>query len=186
MQKALSDHEVLKIAGPDITRVFIYPDIVKNINNINDLINDRYPQAIILYQFQDDPIKDSIGGHWVAVKRFPPKMGKKARFDYFDSYGKMIDQPLDVMDKNYRIKTDQIKKKLSELLYKSGYDDINYNDHQLQEHKRGINTCGRWSSYYLALGLNLDQFYDLMKSAKKKLGYKSYDKMIVDLTKDLL
>lgn len=182
VDKSLTDDEVLKVAGPG-TRVFPYPKI-EEMNHINELVDEKngFPNAIILYQFKDDPKTNSIMGHWTAVK----SMKGGSKLVYFDSYGKTIDQPLNVMPEDYRIKSNQVQKKLSELIGDSQFNDIHYSQYPLQEHKKGINTCGRWASYFCNLGLDSDRFYELMKQAKKDLHYKSYDKMIVDLTNNLL
>lgn len=179
LAKALSDKEVLKIAGPN-SRVFLYPQIA-NMKSIDELVNDTYPNAIILYQSEDDPQTNSIYGHWTALKKI-----SRNKICYFDSYGNMIDYPLTRLDAEYRIKTRQLFKKLSHLLGGSNYTDINYNEHDYQGKNKDIATCGRWASYFCSLGLDTDGFHQVMSTAKKLLGYKDYDKLIVDLTNKLL
>lgn len=179
MNKALSDSEVLKLAGPG-TRVFLYPQIA-NMKSIDELVNEKYPNAIILYQFKDDPVENTISGHWTALKRL-----NQNKICYFDSYGNIIDYPLEVMGADYRIKTHQLFKKLSHLLGGSKYTNISYNEHKYQEKKPNISTCGRHAGFFCNLGLDTDSYFDLMSKSKKMLGYKNYDKMIVDLTNNLL
>jgi hypothetical protein len=175
MDVALTDTQVKQVAGPG-TRVFLYPQIAQ-MKSINELVNEQYPNAMILYQIESDPKTHNIYGHWTAVKRV-----NNNKICYFDSYGGMIDYPLSKIDREYRRRTHQVVNKLSELLADSKYGDINYNEHRYQAEGAGVQTCGRHAGYFCSMGLDTDRYWWLMSRAKKDLGYPSFDKMIVDLT----
>ncbi len=78
-------------------------------------------------------------GHWCCVfKR------NSNTVEFFDSYGKTIDEPLNYAKKDVRIRNNEVLPHLSKLLYESGYQ-IEYNDHRLQSMSETIHvaTCGR-------------------------------------------
>ena len=122
MYYPLSDKDVVKVAG-DGTRVFMYARLPENIDN---LINDRNPNAIILYESQRDENGDSYG-HWCSVN----KIGNDVNF--FDSYGGKIDSQLSDIPLMFRKTSNQLRNKLSEMMANSNYN-INYNEHKYQQY----------------------------------------------------
>lgn len=171
MDYSLSDKDIRKLSG--CNKIILYPEL-NNLNSIDELINDYEPSCIILYQTMVS--KHQIYGHWTSLK----KIGNKICF--MDSYGGMIDQTLKQLDPNLRIRTDQVRYKLSELLKKSRYDDINYNEHRYQKLDPDITTCGRYSGLFIKLKeFDTDMFYNMMKIIKDHTN-KSYDEIIVELT----
>ena len=76
MEKLLSSKEVMAIAGKG-TRVFQYPHL-NNLVSINQVVNDLYPKAIILYQMEQQG--NTISGHWIGFKKVGNSLHIKNEF----------------------------------------------------------------------------------------------------------
>lgn len=148
----LSDEEVLRLVDGR-SNLVLYEDI-HNYKTIDDLLYP-YDACIILYVFQKKPY---TFGHWVLMH----KRGNE--LEYFDSYGKEIDYPLDEVPKNLKKQTNQDYAYLTKLIVDSPYK-IQYNDHQFQESDPKIKTCGRYVALRLLLkDLSLKKFEKLFKN----------------------
>jgi hypothetical protein len=117
-------------------------------------------------------------GHWCVLIKLDDN-----NIEFFDPYGSDdVDSELSFIPMEYRKHSNQLHKTLSILLQKSPYR-IHYNDHQMQEFKNGINTCGK---HCLARcynsDKNIDQYYKAIKYHSKKEN-KSMDSIVNDLTK---
>lgn len=109
------------------TNFITYKDLKKK-DSIDDLL---YPHnsCIILY------LNTKNFGHYNCIFKYP----NKNIVEVFDSYGKIVDNPLKYSE--YSKKMVKGQKLLSKLLYKSKYE-VEYNDFPLQGKKSS--TCGRW------------------------------------------
>ena len=109
------------------TNLITYKDL-KKIKSIDELLKP-YNCCVILY------LNTHNFGHWTCIFKYP----KKDIVEIFDSYGKIVDQPLSYS--KYSKKAVKGQKLLSKLLYKSPYE-VEYNDFPLQG--KDSATCGRW------------------------------------------
>lgn len=91
--------------------------------------------TIVLYETED------AYGHWCAMFEVSPTM-----LEFFDSYGGKPDSQLSMVPANYRQKSGQDYPYLSDLIKRSGYKNVIYNDQKLQKSGPGTSTCGRWSA----------------------------------------
>jgi hypothetical protein len=110
-------------------------------------------------------------GHWCTVfKHEFDKNNKKLKIpsiEFFDSYGKVIDEPLKYADKDVRIRNNEVLPYLSKLIYESGYN-IEYNDYKLQKSSPDVATCGRHVLVRLACkDMNIDDYVELLFKDKK-------------------
>lgn len=153
-------------------KIMKYSDL-KKYNNIEDLLKHNKDFVVLLVE--DSPNK----GHWISVLRYDPYI------EYFDSYGGKVDEPLNWISKNQRIKLNQDKKLLSNLFNKTKMKVI-YNpiDYQEDNMNKDINTCGRHTIFriknLLDCNRSLGDYYNLMGGIKKKSG-NSYDEIISHL-----
>lgn len=181
MDYSLSDIDVKKIC-PDC-RVFSYPDISK-MHSLAQLIDPHHPRAMILYQTQGDG--NNAYGHWTSICMLP---NSKAHGGYsvyfFDPYGTFPDNEQRMINKSYMERSGQVKNKLQALLKNSIFNDIHYNNHRLQKLQRGIDTCGRWSAFFLRCKMTETEFVKFIKTAKNDLKL-SNDETIVILTDPFL
>ena len=143
---------------------------LKKYNNIEDLLPTIPDFVFILYE--DSP----ENGHWTATTR------TKEGINYFDSFGKRVDNPLISWD------TPEIVKQrlgenihyLSKLFNKTKLP-VKYNDIDYQIDRQGIETCGRHCCFYtgnmLKHNMSMDKYYRFMKAMRKK--YKmTYDEVV--------
>ena len=168
MNKLLTNNQVELIANKKLP--IISSAIIHKFNNLHELFNG-YSDVLILYQ--DNHSNNMLSGHWCALKHID-----NDNVAFFDSYGKFPDDQLNHIPKKYRRLTNQMYKYLSDLLYKSDYKNIHYNPYQLQESKKGINTCGRHVGLFILLDMDPEDYYKFMCYLKKKLKYKNFDLLV--------
>lgn len=137
---------------PKDSSVLDYKQLTK-FNNIDDALG---PNGILILLYLT--VSENYG-HWCCVfKR------DKDTIEFFDSYGKTIDEPLKYATDEVRLKTNSVCPHLAILLYKSGYK-VEYNDHILQKNKKShlVSTCGRHVLCRLAARhLNIDNYVKYM------------------------
>jgi len=170
---ALSSDDLYKILE-NKTNIIDYK-LLYNINNIDEVI--KHGSCIILYTTGNE--NGVSFGHWCCILTDE----KKNKIEFFDPYGFLIDTEIkkfidtDYGHKNYK------GNQLAKLIYNSKYKNIEYNNHKLQNFKKGINTCGRHcASRILFNDLNLNHYIKLIKN----LGYKIPDQFVLDLTNILI
>ena len=137
-------------------------------NTIEELLPENKTYCILLYE-QSPNI-----GHWVAVLRY------NDQYEYFDSYGGKIDDPLNWVDLGIRKELDQFIPYLTNLLEGK---KVVVNKVKYQAENPHIATCGRWCIFRILTNkngnLNLSQFHTFFKEIKKDLlPDKSNDKII--------
>ena len=182
-EKLLTNNEVQKIYGKPLP-FFTYKEIA-DMKNIDELFPYNTRCSLILYETKPNC------GHWNGCVRLNDK-----EIAVFDSYGKKIDESLYYVEPMYREMFRQNEKHLSELLRKSKYKRIHYNDTRLQGRNVNIDgvdyqisTCGRWCGLYFRmvdkLDMDPDEFVDFIKDCKKSMNEDS-DGVVVRLTNALL
>lgn len=152
-------------------KIVLYSDLGKY-DNIDQLL-EPYDVVIILYEFE------RFYGHWTILYRYD------GQIYFFDSYGYILDDELDLVPMNFRIENDMVFPHLTYLLSLNG--GVDYNQYKFQKSGGDIATCGRWCYYrYENKHLSTDEFHDLIKRQKKlakKLGYElANDELVVLMT----
>lgn len=181
IKEPTSVQDLFNIAGKKCN-VYEYKDL-KHFDDIDEIFEDRLydddydsddsydfddNSAIILYK------SEPMFGHWTMIRR------NDDGYNYLDSYGEKIDNPLDYVPKNVNKELGQEKKYLAKLLLKAmnGGSDIYYNNAKLQKVDPDVATCGRYCAMYLKFSnMNVDDFAKMIKKLSKKLGL-SNDELI--------
>jgi hypothetical protein len=169
IEKPMNDSEI-KHYLPN-TPLITYPEL-GNYNSLEELLPENKSYVIILYQ--DSPNK----GHWVCVLRYDDK------FEYFDSYGNKIDDPLNWVPLGIRKELDQMTPYLSNMLKGKKYV---WNNKKFQEENPEVATCGRHCVFRILNNeennLNLKEYIKVMEEIKKntKLNYDEIVSEYVDL-----
>jgi hypothetical protein len=161
---SISDFELKKYL-PD-AKIIMYPDL-KNYRTIEEILPSDKSYAIILY------LQEKNNGHWVSIKR------NKNKIEFFCSYGSKVDEPLSWISKKKNKELGQ-KPYLTNLL-NSTKMNVSYNDIPYQKTNNDIVSCGRHVVFniinFLDSGMNLKQYYILMKRLKK-LHKMDYDEIV--------
>ena len=166
---ALSSSDIMEKMNNQC-KIIQYGDLV-NYKTIDEVFGP-YNFVFLLYCLKPN------SGHWCVLFRLPNN-----DIEFFDSYGSDdVDSELSFIPMEYRIHSNQLHKTLSKLLQDSPYR-IHYNDHQMQEFKKGISTCGR---HCLVRCFNsdktIDEYYKAIKYNAKKQKI-SMDELVKNLTK---
>lgn len=126
---ALSDVEVLKLVNGR-ANIILYPDLYKY-EHIDEIL-EPFGSCFLLYEAKPNY------GHWCCLNKLDENT-----IEYFDPYGKFVDDTLYNIPMNFRKISNQYYPHLTWLLYNSGYN-IDYNEYPFQKHEKDIKTCGRW------------------------------------------
>jgi len=154
--KSLSNNDIIKQLGGKV-KVYSY-DELSQFPTIDALL-EPYESVVILYETAPD------FGHWCCLFKAKNDKGKDI-ISFFDPYALKVDDQLNFINKDFRLKNNSYYPTLSALMTDSNYP-IEYNEHPVQQMKDGTNTCGRWCIMRLKLKhLPLKEFYDLFKSDK--------------------
>lgn len=142
--KSLSSNDLLKLVNYK-ANLMTYPELTK-FRTIDEALGP-HKALIILYETRKNY------GHWCCVFRRNNKI-----IEFFDSYGLLPDDELKFIPEHFRDLNNERLPHLTVLLYKSEAQ-IEYNDKQLQQKMKDINTCGRWVGLRLILReLPIDTF----------------------------
>lgn len=148
---SLSDDQIKNMLKGKIN-VIQYPEL-QNYKNIDEVLYP-YDACVILY------LTSKGRGHWILVQKLNPRI-----IEVFDSYGTYIDNQNKYNLDKYAKKV-QYYPFLTKLLYDSPYI-ITYNEFQLQEKKKGINTCGRYVVLRnLLKNLSIYDFVKIFRNSK--------------------
>lgn len=147
----LSDKDVIKLVDGK-AKIIVYSELGQY-SSLEELLSP-YGAIFLLYETKKD------FGHWVAVFEVDENT-----VEYFDSYGKMIDYPLEYVPKNLRKVLNEDYPHLTSLFYYSKYKYLTYNHHKFQKSASNIQTCGRWAALRIVFkNIKLDTFIKLFKS----------------------
>jgi hypothetical protein len=180
----------------------LYADL-KNVNSIDELVNEEMPFRYILLDFERN--QNAITGHWLGLALFKDEKINSSEpeysLSYFDSFGRKVDGEMYTIPKTYIDQYFGSKDLLTNLVKKSAYQKykvkyIDYNDHKLQS--VDTSTCGRYVAAFFKLALrklnedyDTEVFYNFLKNIKNQImddnivgsGRKvTYDDIIVMLT----
>lgn len=150
--KSLSNHELLKMIN-NKANLLIYSELSKK--KTIDQVLGKHGACIILYETKKDY------GHWCCIFKL-----NKNTLEFFDPYGKKVDQQLKWIDNNFRKHHNEWYPHLSSLLLKSSYK-LTYNNYKFQKFEKEVNTCGRWVGLRLKFRhLSLEEFKKIFKKKR--------------------
>jgi hypothetical protein len=159
--------------GDDNIRSYFPNAKIVNYNHLNEIdsIDDLLPnnKSYCFMLIEDSPNQ----GHWVCLNKLNGKI------EFFDSYGGKPDSQLKWTPMQERKELGQAKKRLTQLLKKSGYK-VNYNPVHYQQDGGDIQTCGRHCCLRIKNMLNgkdLDAYNKFMKQEKERTGM-DYDEIV--------
>ena len=111
-------------------------------------------------------------GHWTCLYE------NNGTIFFFDSYGFIPDDELKFLHKDLKAELNSNHRYLTQLLYNSN-KPVEYNEYQLQDRKKNVNTCGRWVILRLKYPkISVNDFYDIFKESSK---YINNDELITQL-----
>lgn len=152
--KSLSNIELLDMIDGK-ANLLTYPELSKK-RSIDQVLG-KYGACIILYETKKDY------GHWCCVFKL-----NNSTLEFFDPYGKKVDEQLKWIDNNFRKYNNEWYPHLSALLLKSKYK-LTYNNHKFQKFARDVNTCGRWVGLRLKFRhLSLNEFKKLFLKKREE------------------
>tara|TARA_R110002153_G_scaffold25979_3_gene81894 strand:- start:1454 stop:1948 length:495 start_codon:yes stop_codon:yes gene_type:complete len=161
MDISLSGLDILKNVKCNLIQ---YKDI-NQYNSIEDLLG-KYKKCVILYHTKKDY------GHWTCLYE------NNGTIFFFDSYGFIPDDELKFLHKDLKAELNSNHRYLTQLLYNSN-KPVEYNEYQLQDRKKNVNTCGRWVILRLKYPkISVNDFYDIFKESSK---YINNDELITQL-----
>lgn len=153
---------------------------LKNVESIDELVNEDMPFRYILLDFERDG--SSITGHWLGLALFIDSIENgepEYSLSYFDSFGRKVDGEMHTIPKTYIDQYFGSKDLLTNLVKKSAYQKykikyIDYNDHKLQS--VDTSTCGRYVAAFFKLALrklndeyDTEVFYHFLKNIKNEI-----------------
>ena len=153
ISKSLSGIDILNNVKCNLIQ---YKDVNKY-NSIKELLGPT-KKCVILYHTKRDY------GHWTALYEY------NGTIFFFDSYGFIPDDELKYLHKDLKAELNSNHRYLTQLLYNSN-KPVEYNEYQLQERKKNVNTCGRWVILRLKYPqISVDNFYDIFKQSSQYIN----------------
>jgi hypothetical protein len=163
---ALSNSDIIKLLDGK-TSIVLYPDLHKY-SSIDELLGE-YQNCIVLYESRKGY------GHWTAMIK------KGDAIEFFNSYGGEVDASLELINPEFRVKSNQVEPYLKMLMYDSPYE-LNYNEFRFQKKGRNIRTCGRHCIVrVLCRDMNIYQYKDFLDQLCDLFGT-DYDGIVTILT----
>lgn len=160
ISKSLSGIEILNLMDNKCNLVQ-YSDL-HNIKSIDELLGP-HKKCVLLYHTSTNY------GHWCCVWEY------NNTIFFFDSYGGVVDTQLKFLPRDLKQELNSNHNYLIKLMYDSG-KEVEYNQHDLQSRKLGVNTCGRWCVNRLRFPeISIDDYYQLFKDSSK---YMKNDELI--------
>jgi hypothetical protein len=163
---SMSDDDIKFYLGKDAP-ILKYNELAKY-KTIEKLLPKHKAFFILLY-----PVTSDSSGHWVALTRF------NNTIEYYDSYGGIIDDPLNWKSSKFRGN----KRYLSEMLNKTKLN-VDYNSFDFQSKRDTmISTCGCYSVFrvltMIELNADLEKNNLLLQTLKDSNEDMSYDDIVV-------
>ena len=160
ISKSLSGIEILNLMDNKCNLVQ-YSDL-HNIKSIDELLGP-HKKCVLLYHTSTNY------GHWCCVWEY------NNTIFFFDSYGGVVDTQLKFLPRDLKQELNSNHNYLIKLMYDSD-KEVEYNQHDLQSRKLGVNTCGRWCVNRLRFPeISIDDYYQLFKDSSK---YMKNDELI--------
>lgn len=142
--------------------------------------------GFIPFLYEMRKTKDVLSGHWMVA------IDRGNAVEVFDSHGSKIN-PLDwYKDKTIlnhvdgsAMSAEKLEPILSNKLFNSGYEFVDWNNKELQAKKPGIATCGKWVLFRLLYHKlfpekDIDDFVDFVFKLGKKIKMTN-DEMVNEL-----
>lgn len=169
----LDDTTIKEYLGQNVP-VIAYDELQKY-NTIEDLLPQDKSYCILLY------LENKNMGHWIALLRY--NNNGEDTFEYFDPYGKHIDEPLSWVGAGVRKELNINRPYLSDLLKQSNLKKI-WNHKDFQKEDKNIATCGRHCINRVLTNkkadLNLKKYTRFMKTLKETTKL-TYDQLVSEL-----
>ena len=144
---------------------------IGNYNSIDEFMPKPKESVFVIYESKPNY------GHWCLLSKYSPNV-----FEYFDSYGRKIDAPINWVNKQKQQALD-LKPYLTNLLSKAKDKDIIYSSKNFQKEDANgsIATCGR-HCILRAMTLekdnqDLSSYIKMMNAIKEVSGF-SYDDIV--------
>lgn len=164
---SLSNFDIYELLD-EKCRIMSYDDLVK-FKTLDEALG-IYDAFVLLY------LTDVNYGHWTLCFKYDD--GKTIEF--FDSYNYFPDDEFKFVPIDIQKEKKEDYPYLCKLLYESPYKIV-YNNYKLQEHKNGVNTCGRHVvSRLIYRDINIDQYVNMIKNS----GY-TPDEFVIKITNSL-
>jgi hypothetical protein len=173
MDDPIDDAEMKSLLGSD-AKIIRYSDL-KRFHDIHDLLPKDTDFAVILYQ------TEPTVGHWVAVLKYPHQFGRSV-IEYFDPYGKSVDEPLAWISQKKAIQMGINAPFLSQMLANTTNEKLLENKIEYQHESPKIETCGRHVIYRILQlvnhGMNQSNYNAHMRNLKSRNKKLSYDEIV--------
>lgn len=173
MDYMMSAVDMMNVLGEEVP-VISSSDLYK-VKSIDELFKDSN-KVLLLYQTSNNG-RQRIG-HWTGLLR------NKDGISFYDPYGTWPDDQYNNIPYKYRKETNQTKKFLSRLLYKSSYP-LNYSPHTHQVDEEGVNTCGRHVATFLKMEVEPEKYNEMIKNICRKYHI-TPDRLVVKFTNNFL
>lgn len=153
ISKSLSNDEIMGIIN-NKANLISYKNIHKY-RSLDELLGNNNA-CVILYETKPNY------GHWCCIFKLNDEM-----VEFFDPYSIFPDKQIELINDEYREKSNQNYPYLTKLMVESPYI-LSYNHYPFQKYAKGINTCGRWVALRLLFRfMDLESFIDLFSGRKK-------------------
>jgi hypothetical protein len=173
MDDPIDDAEMKSLLGND-AKIIRYSDL-KRFYDIHDLLPNETDFAVILYQ------TEPTVGHWVAVLKYPHQFGRSV-IEYFDPYGKSVDEPLAWISQKQSKQLGIDAPYLSQMLNNTRDEKLLENKIQYQHESPKIETCGRHVIYRILQlmnhGMNQSNYNAHMRNLKSRNKKHSNDEIV--------
>jgi hypothetical protein len=149
-KKPFSGKDIIEAVNGE-TKIITYPEIHKY-ETIDELCHP-YNCCVILYETKPQY------GHWVCVIKHDDNS-----IEFFDPYGKSIDEQLEFIPNGFRKQSKQDFPQLIRLFLNSPYNIV-INKMKIQKFTKDVSSCGRHCAFRLVLRhLALNKYQKLMKN----------------------
>lgn len=171
---SIGDDDIRRYFGPQ-AKIITY-DNLKNYNSIDELLPNEKDYAFILY------LNSQHSGHWILLTRYKTMSGHCV-IEYWDPYGKQIDDPLHWHNKRKLEGMGVDEPYLTNLISDAvNNKNCTYIENRTKYQKYGdVKSCGRHCIFrlmnFLECNRNAQDYYKYMKQLKKQLKV-SYDDIV--------
>jgi hypothetical protein len=172
MDDPIDDKEMREYLGQD-AKIIKYSEL-KGFRNIDELLPQATDFVVILYQTSENE------GHWITLLKYPERFGRYT-LEYFDPYGKAVDEPLNWNTQTRNKKLGIAAPYLSQLM-KSSSHKLLENKVVYQATNPDIQTCGRHIIYRIIKlmqhGYKQKEYKEHLGLLKKRNPNKTYDEIV--------
>jgi hypothetical protein len=164
VHRALSDKDIRDILG-DKCKIIKYSEL-SQYSSLSELLPELLDYVVILYE------ESLNSGHWVGLLKY------NNIYEFFDSYGLMIDKQLIWTDLKTRQRLNERIPYLTNLLKHENYI---YNKTHFQDQDNFVNTCGSHVVHRIYRLINnnmtLEDYHKFMRDLSKESKF-NYDLIV--------